>query len=235
MTKIVNPFSYRLGVLNGWRSKFITGQKVRNADYKSKLKADVLLREYLTKKLRGQMVSNIEMERSQGVWRIRIFTSRPGNILGKSGEGVQNLKKDVDTFLRRNKLSTTEQPKIDIVEVSNPETSAQIVGLMVAEALEKRVPFRRVLKSTIEKVSQNKDVLGVKIYIGGRLGGADMARGEYLKKGNIPLQTIRANVDYARERANMTYGVLGIKVWIYKGEVFNKKVDNKNNSKQEFN
>jgi small subunit ribosomal protein S3 len=228
MTKIVNPFSYRLGVLNGWRSKFITGQKVRNADYKSKLKADVLLREYLTKKLRGQMVSNIEMERSQGVWRIRIFTSRPGNILGKSGEGVQNLKKDVDTFLRRNKLSTTEQPKIDIVEVSNPETSAQIVGLMVAEALEKRVPFRRVLKSTIEKVSQNKDVLGVKIYIGGRLGGADMARGEYLKKGNIPLQTIRANVDYARERANMTYGVLGIKVWIYKGEVFNKKVDNRN-------
>jgi len=228
MTKIVNPFSYRLGVLNGWRSKFITGQKVRNADYKTKLKADVLLREFLTKKLRGQMVANIEMERSQGVWRIRIFTSRPGNILGKSGEGVQNLKKEVDTFLRRNKLSTTEQPKIDIVEVSNPETSAQIVGLMVAEALEKRVPFRRVLKSTIEKVSQNKDVLGVKIYIGGRLGGADMARGEYLKKGNIPLQTIRANVDYARERANMTYGVLGIKVWIYKGEVFNKKVDNRN-------
>jgi small subunit ribosomal protein S3 len=97
---------------------------------------------------------------------------------------------------------------------------------MVAEALEKRVPFRRVLKTTIERVSQNKDVLGVKIYIGGRLGGADMARGEYLKKGNIPLQTIRADIDFAREKAHMTYGVLGIKVWVYKGEVFNKKVAN---------
>jgi small subunit ribosomal protein S3 len=226
MTKIVNPFSFRLGVNKGWRSRFMTSAKVRNDDYRAKLKADVLLREFLVKKLRGQMVADIEMERSQGIWKIRIFTSRPGNILGKSGEGVQTLKIEVDKFLRRHKIDLKEQPKIDIVEIQNPETNAKIVGLMVAEALEKRVPFRRVLKTTIERVSQNKDVLGVKIYIGGRLGGADMARGEYLKKGNIPLQTIRADIDFAREKAHMTYGVLGIKVWIYKGEVFNKKVAN---------
>ncbi len=226
MTKIVNPFSFRLGINKGWRSRFMTNAKVRNDDYKAMLKADVLLREFLVKKLRGQMVGDIEMERSQDTWKVRIFTSRPGNILGKSGEGVTALKKDVDAFLRRNKIDLKVQPKIDIVEIQNPETNAKIVGLMVAEALEKRVPFRRVLKTTIERVSQNKDVLGVKIYIGGRLGGADMARGEYLKKGNIPLQTIRANIDFAREKAHMTYGVLGIKVWIYKGEVFNKKVPN---------
>jgi small subunit ribosomal protein S3 len=228
MTKIVNPFSFRLGVLNGWRSRYMTSGRVRNDQYKANLKADTLLREFLVKKLRGQMVSEIEMERSQATWRIRIFTSRPGNILGKSGEGINDLKKEIEKFLRRNKIQSQETLKIDIVEIQNPETSAKIVGLMVAEALEKRVPFRRVLKSTIEKVSQNKDVLGVKIYIGGRLGGADMARGEYLKKGNIPLQTIRANIDYAREKAHMTYGDLGIKVWIYKGEVFNKKVDSRN-------
>jgi small subunit ribosomal protein S3 len=226
MTKIVNPFSFRLGVNKGWRSRFMTNAKVRNDDYKSMLKADVLLREFLVKKLRGQMVGDIEMERSQDTWKVRIFTSRPGNILGKNGEGVTALKKEVDAFLRRNKIDLKVQPKIDIVEIQNPETNAKIVGLMVAEALEKRVPFRRVLKTTIERVSQNKDVLGVKIYIGGRLGGADMARGEYLKKGNIPLQTIRADIDFAREKAHMTYGVLGIKVWIYKGEVFNKKIPN---------
>lgn len=173
MTKIVNPFSFRLGVNKGWRSRFMTSAKVRNDDYRAKLKADVLLREFLVKKLRGQMVADIEMERSQGIWKIRIFTSRPGNILGKSGEGVQTLKIEVDKFLRRHKIDLKEQPKIDIVEIQNPETNAKIVGLMVAEALEKRVPFRRVLKTTIERVSQNKDVLGVKIYIGGRLGGAD--------------------------------------------------------------
>jgi small subunit ribosomal protein S3 len=121
------------------------------------------------------------------------------------------------------KLAIPADIKIEITEIQNAEKSARVVGMMVAEGLEKRLPFRRVLKSTIEKVMQNKDVMGIKISIGGRLGGADMARTEFLKKGNIPLQTLRADVDFAREKAHMTYGVLGIKVWIYKGQIFSKK------------
>jgi small subunit ribosomal protein S3 len=222
MTKVVNPFSYRLGILKTWRSRFITSKR-GDADYKAKLKGDVLLREFLVKKLRGSFVADIEMERHQGTWRIKIQTSRPGNILGKSGEGVQKLKTEIDKFLKRHKISLKESPKIDIIEIQNPETNAKIVAHMVAEGLEKRLPFRRVLKSTIEKVSQNKDVQGIKVSLGGRLGGADMARTEFLKKGNIPLQTLRSDIDFAREKAHMTYGVLGIKVWIYKGQVFSKK------------
>ena len=125
--------------------------------------------------------------------------------------------------MKIHKLTIPSEIKIEITEIQNAEKNARVVGMMVAEGLEKRLPFRRVLKGTIEKVMQNKDVMGIKISLGGRLGGADMARTEFLKKGNIPLQTLRADVDFAREKAHMTYGVLGIKVWIYKGQIFAKK------------
>jgi small subunit ribosomal protein S3 len=223
MTKIVNPFSYRLGVIRDWRSNWITKGKIKGKDFVKNLTGDVLVREFLTKKLRGKMIGEIEMERNQKTWKIVIPSARPGLILGQKGEGVVELKKATEKFMRQNKIVAPSELKIEITEVAQPEKSARVVGMMVAEGLEKRLPFRRVLKGTVEKVMSNRDVLGVKIQLGGRLGGADMARVEFLKKGNIPLQTLRADIDFAREKAHMTYGVIGIKVWIYRGQIFSKK------------
>jgi small subunit ribosomal protein S3 len=222
MTKIVNPYSYRLGIIRDWRSNWITKGSVKGKDYVQNLKGDVLVREFLTKKLRGKMIGEIVMDRNQKAWKIIIPSSRPGLILGQKGEGVTDLKKATEKFMKQHKIQAPAELKLEITEISQPEASARVVGMMVAEGLEKRLPFRRVLKGTVEKVMMNKEVLGVKIQLGGRLGGADMARVEFLKRGNIPLQTLRADIDFAREKAHMTYGVLGIKVWIYKGQIFSK-------------
>jgi len=223
MTKIVNPFSYRLGVIRDWRSSWITKNKIKGKDFVKNLTGDVLVREYLIKKLRGKMIGEILMERNQKVWKISIPSARPGLILGQKGEGVVELKKAVEKFMLQKKIVAPTELKIEITEITQAEKDAKVVAMMVAEGLEKRLPFRRVLKGTVEKVIANKDVLGIKIQLGGRLGGADMARVEFLKRGNIPLQTLRADIDFAREKAHMTYGVLGIKVWIYKGQIFKKK------------
>jgi small subunit ribosomal protein S3 len=172
--------------------------------------------------LKGLFVSGIEIERGEKTLRIVVKTSRPGMIIGRSGEGSVKLRNDVMKFVNRKKLNSGQELKLDIEEIKSPESNSAIVAQMVAEALEKRVPFRRVMKQTVEKVMANRDVEGIKVYIGGRLGGADMARSETMKKGRIPLQTFRADIDYATTRATIPQGDLGIKVWIYKGEVFNK-------------
>lgn len=218
MTHVVHPYSHRLGTIRDWKSRWFA---LRGA-YKQNLKEDILLREYLTKRLRGLYVSAIEIERSQKMTRIVLKTSRPGMLIGRSGEGAEKLKKDVKSFLE-SLGATVKDLRLDVEEVRSPESNAAIVAYMIAEQLEKRMPFRRVMKQTIEKVMANRDVLGVKVYLGGRLGGAEMARREELKKGRIPLQTLRADVDFAREKAYMTYGVIGIKVWIYRGDIFAKK------------
>ena len=170
-------------------------------------------------------VSGVEIERSVKSLRIIIRTSRPGMLIGRSGEGAVKLRADVLSFMAKNKIALPKgvELKIDIEEIRSPESSAAIVAQMIAEGLEKRLPFRRVMKQMVEKVMANRDVKGVRIFLGGRLGGAEMARVEDLKKGRVPLQTFRADVDFAREKAHMTYGDIGIKVWIYKGEIFNKK------------
>jgi len=216
MTHTVHPYSHRLGILRGWKSRwFGTGEK-----YAAFLKSDVLLREFLEKKLKPFHVSSIEMERGEKTLRVIIKTSRPGLIIGRSGEGAVKLKKEMEKFMAKNKLVSAEELKIDIEEVRSPESDASIVGQMVRDGLEKRMPFRRVLKQTVEKVMANRNVKGVKILLSGRLGGAEMARKEMIKKGRIPLQTFRADIDYAQVEAKLPYGVLGIKVWIYKGDVF---------------
>jgi len=219
MTHVVHPYAQRLKILRDWKSRwFGMGQQYR--DY---LKTDILIREFLEKKLKNMYVSSIEMERDAKKFKIIIKTSRAGMIIGRSGDGIQQIKKDVLKVLRKNKLTISEELNIDVEEVRYPETDANIVGLMVVEGLEKRMPFRRVLKMTADKVMANREVKGVKVSISGRLGGAEMARKEEVKKGRIPLQTLRADIDYAAKRANLSYGVIGVKVWIYKGDVFNKK------------
>jgi small subunit ribosomal protein S3 len=171
-------------------------------------------------------VASIEIERNDKIYRIMVATARPGLIIGRSGEGATKLKKDIDMLFRTLKLGSMPEIKIDIEEVRSPELSASIVGQMVVEGLEKRMPFRRVMKQTVEKVMANRDVKGVRIISSGRLGGAEMARKEELKKGRIPLQTLRADIDFARETARLPYGAIGIKVWIYRGDVFEDRKAN---------
>jgi small subunit ribosomal protein S3 len=218
MTHIVHPYSHRLGIIRDWKSRWFGTKDT----YKKFLKSDVLIRQFLEKKLRGSFVADIQMERSEKALHIIIETSRPGMIIGRNGEGAVLLKADIERFVAKHKLFTGGEIKIDIKEVRSPEANAMIVAQMIAEGLEKRLPFRRVGKSMVEKVMANRDVLGVKLELSGRLGGASMARQEKIKRGRIPLQTLRADVDFTKYEARMPYGAIGIKVWIYKGDIFAK-------------
>lgn len=218
MSKKVHPYAHRMVILRDWKSRWFATDK----NYSDFLKADIFIKDHLTKKLKNSFVSVIEIERSRNGVRVIIKTSRPGVIIGRQGEGAKKLKEELVKMMKKNNIVVPEDLKVDITEVSNPDADAKIVALSIVEGFEKRMPFRRVLKQTLEKIMAVREVKGAKILIGGRLNGADMARTEYVKKGSIPLQTFRADVDFARERANMSYGVIGIKVWIYKGEIFDK-------------
>lgn len=217
MTHIAHPYIQRIGLNRDWRSRWFAGDKKRFREY---LRVDNELRKFLSKRLKGMAIESIQIERNEKTLRVILKTARPGLIIGRSGEGATKLSKDVDLLLRRLKLSDKPEVKIDIEEVRTIETSASIVGQMIVEGLEKRLPFRRVLKQTIDKVMANRDVVGVRVILAGRLGGADMARREELKRGRVPLQTLRADIDFARERAILPYGVIGVKVWVYRGDVF---------------
>jgi small subunit ribosomal protein S3 len=219
MSHSVHPYSHRLGIISDWKSRWFAVHK----SYRNNLKADLTIRKFLIDELRQFFIADVAIERNQKALKVTVRTSRPGMIIGRAGDGVAKLHEKVMKVLKKKGIDLAGQElKLDIEEVRSPESNAAIVGLMVAEALEKRLPFRRVLKQTIEKVMANRDVQGVKIKLSGRLGGAEMARQEDLKKGRIPLQTLRADIDFAREKAHMTYGDIGIKVWIYKGQIFER-------------
>ncbi len=221
MSKIVHPYAHRLVILRDWKSRWFAEPK----NFKGLLSADVAIRRFLEKKLRGFYVSYIEIERSQKSLRIIVHTSRPGMIIGRSGEGAVKLKEGLMKMLGKLDIKPTGEVKLDIVEIPVPDADAHIVAYSVAEGLEKRLPYRRVMKTIIEKVMSTRGVEGARIVLGGRLGGAEISRSEEIKRGSIPLQTFRADIDYAREKAHMSYGDLGIKVWIYRGEIFNTKKD----------
>lgn len=218
MSHTVHPYAHRIGIIRDWKSRWFGV----GAAYRDTLRRDIIIREFLAKRLRGMYVSDIIIERGAKKFRVIVKTARPGLLVGRGGEGAVKLKDDLLAFLRRKKALSKEEMRVDIEEVRSPEGSAAIISQMIAEGLEKRLPFRRVMKQTIEKVMANRDVKGVRVVISGMLGGGSMSRTEGLKKGRIPLQTFRADVDFARERANLPLGVIGIKVWIYKGEIFEK-------------
>ena len=221
MTHKINPNAHRLGVIRTWKSKWTFGSK---ADYKDNLKLDYFVRKYLEEKLRKAYVSSISFERDhKDNYVINIFSTRGGVIAGKDGKRVDDLIKGIKKIIRKNNLNPPKNIKINIEDIKNPYSDAGIVVSEVIESLEKRMPFKRVLKSVVQNVMREKGVQGVKVSVSGRLGGADMARKEFIKQGRIPLSTLRANIDYREGRANLPYGVIGIKVWIYKGEVFNNK------------
>jgi small subunit ribosomal protein S3 len=226
MSKVVHPYAHRLVILRDWKSRWFADKK-----YKNLLESDIIVREFLTKKLRGFYLSRIEIERNAKSTRIMVYTSRPGMIIGRSGEGVGKLKTELIGALKKRHILIPEDFKFDILEVVNPDADAAIVACSIAEGLEKRLPYRRVIKQSMEKIMSARGVKGARIYLGGRLAGAEIARSEQLKRGSIPLQTFRADVDFAREKAHMSYGDIGIKVWIYRGEVFNKDVGEPRQSK----
>lgn len=223
MTHIVHPYAHRLGIIRDWKSRwFVTDKK----SFRDNVKVDETIRRFLAKRLRGTYVSNVEIERSSGELRVVVSTARPGLVIGRSGENATKLRQEITDVVRKssaNALPAGKQVKLDINEVRQPETDAAVVAYMVAEGLEKRMPFRRVLKQTVEKVMAAREVEGVRIAVSGRLGGAEMSRKEEVKKGRIPLQTFRADIDFAHEQAYLPYGVIGIKVWIYRGNVYQDK------------
>ena len=234
MTHVAHPYSVRLGIIKPWRSRWFD---VRG--YRHVLRVDTMLRAYLWRELHGILIESIDIERSPRALAIIIRTSQPGILIGRGGEGAEKLKTKIQAYIskleRQPSTAGARMPeggvegrgrlevRLTIEEVRMPETYANIVAQMMRQDLERRLPFRRVLKNAIEKTNANKEVLGVKAALKGRLDGSEMGRYEWLRKGRIPLQTLRANIDYALQEARLPYGTIGVKVWIYKGEVFEKK------------
>lgn len=214
MTHTVHPYAHRLGTIRGWKSRWFAADK---KSYRNNIKIDETIRRFLTKRLRGTYTSSIDIERSASELHVILASARPGLVIGRSGENATKLRKELSEVVRKVAPEDRRTLKLDVNEIRQAETDAAVVAYMVAEGLEKRMPFRRVLKQTIEKVIAVREVEGVRITLSGRLGGADMSRKEELRKGRIPLQTFAADIDFAQERAYMSYGVIGIKVWIYKG------------------
>lgn len=219
MTHTVHPYAHRLGIIRDWKSRWFAGDK---KSYRENIVVDAAIRAYFKKRGKTMHIADLEIERTAAEVRVILHTARPGLVIGRSGENATKIRNEVTKLVNAASAGATKRAvKIDIMEIRQPETSASVVGFMVAEGLEKRMPFRRVLKQTVEKVMAVRDVVGVRIVVSGRLGGADMSRTEQIKRGRIPLQTFRANIDYAQVEALLPYGIIGIKVWVYLGDSFN--------------
>ncbi|MFH1129183.1 MAG: 30S ribosomal protein S3 [Patescibacteria group bacterium] len=216
MSHRVHPKVFRIKGIEDWQSQWYSKK-----NYKNNLEQDIAIRDFVKKELKSAAIDEVIIKRSANSVHIIIKAARPGIIIGRGGAGIQEVKKQIISKIFKSKIKGIDI-KIDVEEIRKAEIQASIIGQAIAEQLERRMPFRRVLKQTIEKVIQNSEVKGVKIFVSGRLNGSEMAREEWLKKGSLPLQTIRANINYAQVNAHTIYGVIGIKVWINKGEVFDK-------------
>jgi len=212
----VHPSAFRLGIVTNWKSRWFNKKK-----YKEVLEQDVKLRDFIMKRLDKAGVNSVEIERSANAINIIVQTARPGLVIGRGGGGAEELKREIKKFLQRDNPELAKaEVRLEIEEVRQPTTQAAIVAMEMTNQIERRLPYRRVMKQALDKIMQNKDVQGAKVMAKGRLDGAEIARKEWLKKGRVPLQTLRSNIDYAQATAYTTYGTVGIKVWIYKGEVF---------------
>ncbi len=212
MSHKVHPKIFRARDINNWASQWFNRRKYR--DY---LEQDYNIRNFIKERLKQAGIDEVVIKRSGNSIHIIIRTGRPGIIIGRGGTGIQDLKTDLIRKIFKGGARGIDI-KIDVEEIPKSETRATIIGQWVAEQLERRIPFRRAMKQAIEKVMQNPEVKGVKIWVSGRLNGAEMARSEWLKKGRLPLQTLRANIDYAQINAYTIYGIIGVKVWICKDE-----------------
>ena len=213
MGQKVDPRGLRIGINRSWASRWFGSRK----DFAANLASDVKIREYIKKEHKNAAIADVFIERAMGTVTIVIRTGRPGVLIGRGGSGIDKIAKEIK---RRFFAGRPVRVKVDVKEVRRVEEDASLVAQQVAEQLEKRMPFRRILKSTLESVRRNRDVEGVKVEVSGRLGGAEMSRREWMSDGRIPLHTLRADIDFAKAEARTTYGVIGVKVWIYKGEKF---------------
>ena len=211
MGQKVHPNGIRVGVIKDWNSKWYADSK-NFADY---LVEDHKIREYVKKKLFISGISKIEIERTAKFVKVNVYTAKPGLVIGKGGNLSEELKAELEKMINK-------EVNLNIVEVKNVDTDAQLVAENIANQLERRISFRRAMKQCMQK-AMKAGALGIKTAVSGRLGGADMARTEFYKDGTIPLQTLRADIDYGFYEADTTYGKIGVKVWIYKGEVLPTK------------
>lgn len=222
MSHKVHPKIFRVKGIADWMSHGFYGEKpLKN------LREDFVIRSFLIKKLKESSVEKVEIERFTNKINVVIYSGRPGLIIGRGGEGIEKIRMELlKEVFRKLKLGLKElnelgkKLKLEVKEVPNPWTSAELVGQWVMQKIEKRTPFRKTIKQAIEKVMANKNVKGVRMQVAGRLDGAQIARTEWLEKGRLPRQTIRADIDYALVEARCTYGTIGIKIWIYKGDKF---------------
>ena len=214
MGQKVNPHGLRVGVIKDWDSRWYAEE-----DFADNLAEDYKIREFLKKKLYNSGVAKIEIERSSDRVKIIIHTAKPGVVIGKGGSEIEKLKKELAGY-------TTKKVLVDIKEVKKPDNDAQLVAENIALQLEKRISFRRAMKQAMGRAMKS-GAKGIKTAVSGRLGGADMARTEYYSEGTIPLQTLRANIDYGFSEADTTYGKIGVKVWVYHGEILPTKSGNK--------
>jgi ribosomal protein S3 len=214
MGQKMDPNGLRLGIIKDWNSKWYADSK-NFADY---LVEDYKIRKYIDKKLHVAGISKIEIERTAKFVKINVYTAKPGLIIGKGGNLAEALKAELEKMINK-------QVNLNIVEVSNIDLDAKLVAENIAMQLEKRISFRRAMKQCMQK-TMKAGALGIKTAVSGRLGGADMARTEFYKEGTIPLQTLRADIDYGFAEADTTYGKIGVKVWIYKGEILPSKKNN---------
>ena len=211
MGQKVNPNGMRIGINKTWNSFWFADKK----DIAKNIKEDNVIRNYILKEFKPCGISNVVIERTNDSVSVSITTAKPGVLIGQKGAGVEALKKSVE------KLSSAKKVNVNIVEVKNPDLDAKLVAESIAAQLEKRAQFRRVMKAAMQRVMR-AGAVGVKTMVSGRLDGAEIARSEHYHEGSIPLQTIRANIDYACVEAHTTFGVLGVKVWINKGEILGK-------------
>ena len=211
MGQKMHPHGLRVGVIKDWDSKWYADSK-NFADY---LVEDHKIREYVKKKLFVSGVSKVEIERTAKFVKVNVYTAKPGVVIGKGGNLAESLKQELSKMINK-------EVNLNIVEVKDVDTNAQLVAENIAGQLERRISFRRAMKQCMQK-AMKAGALGIKTSVSGRLGGADMARTEFYKEGTIPLQTLRADIDYGFAEADTTYGKIGVKVWIYKGEVLPTK------------
>ncbi|MDD5738409.1 MAG: 30S ribosomal protein S3 [Candidatus Pacebacteria bacterium] len=218
MSHKVHPKSFKIREMKDWLSR---GFYKNN--FPVYLEEDFVIRKFLTKKLPQGILQEIEIERTLAALKIIIKTSRPALIIGRGGKGVEELKAGIEKEIAKVRKVSKDKSviKIEIIEIRNPWLSASLTAQWMAGQIEKQVPFRRVLKMAISKTTEQKEIKGVKVGVSGRLNGVEISRKEWLKEGRLPLQTIRSVVEYGSSEAHCTYGVIGVKVWMYKGERFN--------------
>ncbi|QNO14785.1 30S ribosomal protein S3 [Alkalicella caledoniensis] len=217
MGQKVNPIGLRVGIIRDWDAKWYADKRT----YVDTLHEDLRIRKYIRKALPNSGVSKVEIERAANRVRITIHTAKPGMVIGKGGAGVENLRKQIERLADQDKAGK-KQIHLNIMEIKAPDLDAKLVAENIASQLERRIAFRRAMKQAIGRTLRS-GAQGIKTSVSGRLGGADMARTEWYTEGNVPLQTLRADIDYGTAEADTTYGKIGVKVWIYKGEVLPAK------------